>query len=164
MTNAPPLIPGNWHLASDSDCRNYPSRPWPAVGVVVWKGDQLLVVKRGKPPGAGCWGLVGGALELGETHFAAATREALEETGIAIKPFAIITAIDGITRDAKDEVEFHYSIVEVNADWVSGDMVAASDALEAHWMTMAQLRALNVWSEMRRVVELAWQQKLALAK
>ncbi|NDE90392.1 MAG: NUDIX domain-containing protein [Alphaproteobacteria bacterium] len=135
--------------------REYPSHPLPAIGVVVWCGDETLIIRRGKPPGMGQWGLIGGAQETGETFFECAIREALEEACIVIEPFNIITAIDGITRDADGKVQYHYSIVEVNARWVSGDAQPASDITQTRWVTLPELRTLNVWSEMLRVVELA---------
>lgn len=142
-----------------SSDRSYPAHPFSAVGVVVWRDEQTLIIRRGKPPGQGQWGLIGGAQEVGETFFECAVREAREEAGIEIKPLDIITAIDGITRDGDQNVQYHYSIVEVNADWVSGDAVAASDITDVRWVTLPELRALNVWSEMLRVVELACKQR-----
>lgn len=139
--------------------RQYPAHPLPAIGVVIWKGDETLVIRRGQPPGQGRWGLVGGVLEVGETHFEAAIREAREETGLVIQPFGIITAIDGITHDAQGRVQYHYSIVEVNARWTGGEPCAQSDILEARWMRLPDIRALGVWSEMMRVLELAEKDK-----
>ncbi|HVY13536.1 MAG TPA: NUDIX hydrolase [Alphaproteobacteria bacterium] len=138
-----------------NDPRRYPSRPFAAVGVVVWKGDQLLIVKRAKPPREGQWSLIGGALELGETHFECAAREAKEEAGIIIQPFGIITAIDSLVRDAQGKAEYHYSIVEVNARWLSGEPVAGDGVSEARWISLAELEKLDVWSEMKRVAKLA---------
>lgn len=142
-----------------SDMREYPARPWPAIGVVVWRGEELLIIRRGKPPGQGQWGIIGGAQEVGETFFECARREAFEEAGIIIEPFEIITAIDGITRDATGKVQYHYSIVEVNARWISGEARPASDITGVKWVTLPQLRAMNVWSEMLRVTELAYKQR-----
>lgn len=139
--------------------REYPNHPFPAVGVVVWRGEETLIIRRGKPPGLGQWGLIGGAQEVGETFFECAIREAREEAGIEISPFNIITAIDGITRDDQQKVQYHYSIVEVNVHWVSGEAVADSDVTDVRWVTLPELRELNVWSEMLRVVELAYAQK-----
>jgi 8-oxo-dGTP diphosphatase len=138
-----------------SEERRYPARPWPAIGVIVWRGDETLIIRRGKPPGEGQWGLIGGVMETGETYFEAAMREAREEAGITIEPFGIVTAIDGITKDAGQKIEFHYSIVEVNARHRGGAAVAQSDAKAVRWVTMAELERLDVWSEMLRVVKLA---------
>ena len=30
--------------------RSYPDRPFVGVGVVVYKGDEVLLIQRGKPP------------------------------------------------------------------------------------------------------------------
>ena len=138
-----------------SDNRRYPSRPFAAVGVVVWKDDKILLIKRAKPPRAGQWGLIGGGLELGETHFECAAREALEETGVTIEPFGIITAINSISRDAEGKPEFHYSIIEVNARWVGGEAQALDSVEEVRWASVAEIAALPVWQEMKRVTALA---------
>jgi hypothetical protein len=63
-----------------------------------------------------------------------------------------------ITRDVQGKVQYHYSIVEVNAHWRSGDAQPASDVTEARWVTLPELRSMNVWSEMLRVVELGYAQ------
>lgn len=138
-----------------TESRQYPSRPFAAIGVVVWKDDKALIIKRAKPPRAGQWGLIGGAVELGETHFEAAIRETLEETGVVIAPFAVITAIDSISKDASGKPEFHYSIIEVNARWVSGEAKALDSVEEVRWATVAEIEALPVWQEMKRVAGLA---------
>lgn len=156
------MADSTWHDVCVT--REYPTHPWPAIGVVIWKGDETLVIRRGKPPGQGQWSLVGGAQEAGETFFEAAIRETLEETGMHIEPFAIVTAIDGITKDATGRVQYHYSIVEVNARWISGEPDAQDDILDARWMTLEHIRTLSVWSEMMRVLELAMQQKKAFEK
>ena len=45
--------------------REYPDRPFVGIGIVVIKGDQVLLCQRGKPPNLGSWTLPGGAQELG---------------------------------------------------------------------------------------------------
>ena len=47
--------------------REYPSRPFVGIGIVVIKGGQVLLCRRGKPPTIGSWTLPGGAQDLGET-------------------------------------------------------------------------------------------------
>ncbi len=61
--------------------REYPEKPMVGVGVVVWRGAQFLLIRRGKPPRAGLWSLPGGLQELGETVRETAAREIREETG-----------------------------------------------------------------------------------
>lgn len=135
--------------------RRYPARPWVAVGVVVCHADAVLLVQRGRPPRCGAWGLPGGALHLGETIFAAAIREVWEETGLKIAPRAIITAVDSITRDTTQQIEYHYSIIEVAATLAatsSTTPVAADDARAARWVPLAQVADWLAWDETQRVI------------
>ncbi len=55
----------------------FPKRPVPAVGAVVFREGEVLLVKRGSEPNKGRWSLPGGVLEVGETVEAAAVRETL---------------------------------------------------------------------------------------
>jgi ADP-ribose pyrophosphatase YjhB (NUDIX family) len=55
--------------------REYPEAPRIGIGIVLLRGDEVLLVKRAKPPGAGQWSLPGGTQELGETAEACARRE-----------------------------------------------------------------------------------------
>ena len=69
-------------MSEEADSRRNPERPVVGVGVVVWRGDEFLLVRRGKEPNKGQWSIPGGAQHLGETVFAAGEREVREETGI----------------------------------------------------------------------------------
>ncbi|WP_158045142.1 NUDIX hydrolase [Skermanella pratensis] len=135
--------------------REYPDRPWVGVGVVVWQGDRVLLIRRGRAPRLGQWGLPGGAQSVGETLFEAAAREVLEETGLVVDPQAVVTALDSISRDCEGEVQFHYTLVEVLAECAEGDPVAADDAMDARWVTPEQVPDLVEWGETTRVIELS---------
>jgi 8-oxo-dGTP diphosphatase len=139
--------------------REYPERPWIGVGVVVWQGDRVLLVRRGRPPRQGQWGLPGGTQEVGETVFEAAAREVREETGLEVRPVAIITTVDSITRDADGAVQYHYTLVEVAADCAAGDPVAADDAADARWATLEEAEGLVEWDETRRILGLSAAQR-----
>src|ERR1700759_1718242 len=64
--------------------------PKVAVGVAVFRDDQLLLVRRTMEPGRGQWALPGGFLALGEDPRAAAAREAAEEAGVEVTVGAVI--------------------------------------------------------------------------
>ena len=64
--------------------RHYPDQPLVGVGAVVFKGDEVLLVRRGQEPALGSWSLPGGLVELGETLAAAIQRELAEETGLTV--------------------------------------------------------------------------------
>ena len=138
---------------------HYPKQPFVGIGVIVWRGDKVLLVQRKNPPAQGQWGLPGGKQQLGETIFEAARREVREEAGIEIEPISVITALDGISRDQAGRVEFHYTIVEVAAEWISGEAVANDDAVDAQWATLEEVGTLCAWKEVARVVRLSWLQR-----
>ncbi|HYC02814.1 MAG TPA: NUDIX hydrolase [Azospirillaceae bacterium] len=133
----------------------YPDHPRVGVGVIVRRGDAVLLVRRGKPPGLGEWSLPGGSQELGETLFETAAREALEETGVTVRPVSVLTGVDNIERDADGRVRFHYTIIDVLADWVSGEPVPGDDATAARWAAPEEWRALVTWPPLLEVLEMA---------
>ena len=140
--------------------REYPDRPWVGVGVVVWRGDKVLLVRRGKPPRAGQWGLPGGAQDVGETLFEAAAREVIEETGLRVRPYAIITAVDAVNRDEDGRVRFHYTLVEVAAEYAGDEEpVAGDDADAAQWTALSEIERLVEWGETLRVIRLSAEQR-----
>lgn len=135
----------------DSD-RLYPHRPIVGIGVVVFRGDEVLLIKRGKPPVSDRWSIPGGAQEIGETVREAALREVAEETGIEIEIVGLIDVVDGITRDAEGRAKYHYTLVDFAALWVSGEARAASDAAAARWVHRDAVAGLALWDETRRIV------------
>lgn len=132
------------------------THPRVGVGCLVWKDGQVLLIRRGKPPGYGEWSLPGGSQELGETLFAAAEREVREETGIVARARSILTAVDNIVRDADGTLRFHYTIVDVTADWLSGEPVPGDDALDARWAGLAECEALVAWEPLKQVLRAAF--------
>lgn len=122
-----------------TDSREYPPRPIAAVGAIVRKGDAVLLIRRGKPPRSGEWSIPGGAVELGETWREATAREVREECGIEIAVSDHAQVIDIIQRDEVGRVRYHYAIVDFAATYVSGELNAASDITEAHWVAPLDL-------------------------
>lgn len=109
-----------------------------SVAVVQHKG-QALLVKRKNNPNAGLWGFPGGHLELGETGLECAARELLEETGVTAKPLKYLTNIDLIQRNDDGSIAFHYLLAVVHCQYLKGEPVAADDALDAAWFSIAQI-------------------------
>lgn len=128
------------------------THPRVGVGCLVWKDGQVLLIRRGKPPGNGEWSLPGGSQELGETLFAAAEREVIEETGVTAQARSVLTAVDNIVHDADGRLAFHYTIVDVEADWIAGEPVPGDDALDARWADLAACEALVAWEPLRAVL------------
>jgi len=127
-------------------------RPRVAVGSVVLRGDEVLLVKRGRAPSLGLWAVPGGSVNLGESLEHAAEREVREETGVETRARKVVHAFDVIERDADGKLLHHYVIVDVLADWVAGEPRAADDAADARWCRIADLETLPISTETLRLV------------
>ncbi|HEM45908.1 MAG TPA: NUDIX hydrolase, partial [Alphaproteobacteria bacterium] len=55
-----------------------------ATGIIEDEAGRILLVERNREPQAGMWALPGGFVERDESPVEAATRELLEETGLAV--------------------------------------------------------------------------------
>lgn len=130
----------------------YPEAPRLAVGACVFKDGRVLLVRRANPPSSGRWAIPGGAVELGESLREAARREIREETGIEIAPGEPVFTFEAIERDASGRVRFHYVIVDLAADYLSGTPRAGGDALEARWVAPQELTHLEVSAATRRLL------------
>jgi 8-oxo-dGTP diphosphatase len=127
--------------------------PVPAVGVVCIRGDEVLLIRRGKPPREGEWSLPGGRIEPGERAVDAALRELSEETGIDADIIGLIDVVDGLFPEAG----LHYVLIDYAAIWRSGEPVAGDDAAEARFVPVAEIDALIDWSETRRIIREAFE-------
>lgn len=125
--------------------------PVPAVGVVCLKGDQVLLIRRGKPPRMGEWSLPGGRIEPGERAVDAALRELREETGVDAHILGLIDVIDGIFPEAGR----HYVLIDYAAEWRGGEVVAGDDAVDAAFLSADAAMAVVAWDETRRVIRQA---------
>jgi 8-oxo-dGTP diphosphatase len=127
--------------------------PVVAVGAVVWRGpEQLLLVRRGQAPRLGEWSIPGGRVELGENLREALAREVAEETGLTISIEGLIDVVDFMERNASGGVTAHYVLIDYSARWVSGDASPASDVAECEWFTPDEALARVSWEETRRII------------
>ncbi len=96
------------------------------VDVVISSGEGIVLIRRAGDPFEGRWALPGGFVEVGETVEAAATREAAEETGLAVE----LARLVGVYSDPERDPRGHNVSVAFLARVVGGDLVAATDAAE----------------------------------
>mgnify|MGYP001286975228 FL=1 len=135
--------------------REYPERPLIGVGVVVLGAENVLMVQRSKPPRLGGWSLPGGAQKLGETVFETAIREVREETSIDVEIVGLIDVVDSIHRDKVGAVQYHYTLVDVLARSIGGELAAGDDAFDAEWIATHDISGMELWSETKRIIQLA---------
>jgi ADP-ribose pyrophosphatase YjhB (NUDIX family) len=135
--------------------REYPDRPWIGIGVIVFRGEEVLLVQRGKPPRIGSWSLPGGAQHIGEGAQDAARRELMEETGVEVGPLLLADVIDSVTRDETGRVRFHYTIVDYCARWTGGEARPGDDVQAVAWAGPAELARYALTREAQAVIALA---------
>ena len=135
--------------------REYPERPVVGVGAVVWRGDRVLLIRRGRPPRLGQWSLPGGAQQLGETLVEAISREVLEETGLVLQSVRFLTTIDLIERSEDGRIRYHYTLVDYVAEAPDGAARAGDDAAAVAWFRLDELSELGLWSETVRIIHWA---------
>jgi ADP-ribose pyrophosphatase YjhB (NUDIX family) len=132
--------------------RQYPDRPWIGIGCLAFRGEDVLLVRRGRPPLMGEWSVPGGAQHLGETAEEAARRELREETGVEVGSLSLAVAVDIIQRDESGAIRFHYTILDFAGRWRSGEPVAGDDVTEARFFAPGELPSLNLWDEALRAI------------
>jgi 8-oxo-dGTP diphosphatase len=133
--------------------REYPEFPRVGVGAIVIKDGKVLLVRRAAEPNKDLWAIPGGMLELGETLQEGAEREIFEETNIRIKAGKPIFTFDLLERDPEGRVHFHFLIVDMEAEYLAGEIKAASDALDVRWVTSEECRILSVSGNTVRMLE-----------
>jgi len=131
----------------------FPQRPVPAVGALVFRDGAVLLVKRGAEPNRDRWSLPGGALETGETVEAAVVREIREETGVDVRPLRVLDVRDFIER--KDSrVRWHYVLIDVLCEYVRGDPFPATDAENARLIPLRELGEYDVVPTALEVIQM----------
>ena len=133
--------------------KKYPVNPVVAVGAVVFKDQNVLLIKRSQEPAKGQWSIPGGKVKIGETLQEAAEREILEETGIVIKANEPVHSFDIIEKDLDSRVCFHYVIIDFLANYVSGEPVPGDDAISARWVGFQEIEKYHVNRTSRELIE-----------
>jgi 8-oxo-dGTP diphosphatase len=127
------------------------------VDTVLLYEDQVLAIRRARPPFAGQWALPGGKLEPGEQTLHAAARELEEETGVAVSTgeLRLLGVYDQPGRDPRGPTV----TVTYGADLhFQPSASAGSDAAVATWIPIHSDFRQNWAFDHARMIADAWAQ------
>lgn len=107
------------------------------VGGIALDGESILLIRRGRPPGAGLWSIPGGRVEPGETLAEAVVREIREETGLEGVCDQMVGWVERI------DTTHHYVILDFMVNVLyPDDPVAGDDASDAAWFPLSEVAEL----------------------
>lgn len=90
-----------------------PPTPEVAVGAVIRRGDEILLIRRARGAAVGKWAIPGGRVEFGEGLKEAVAREVCEETGLDVTVGRFLGWAERIGDDAGP---YHYVILDFAAE------------------------------------------------
>ena len=139
-----------------TDTRRYPPRPILGVGALIFDGNRILLVERGREPLKGSWSLPGGVVEVGERLDHAIRREVLEETGLVIETERIFEIFERIIRDDAGRPEYHYVLIDYLCRGTGGTLAPGDDVSAARWIPQDELDRYRLTEGTRDVIDRAF--------
>jgi ADP-ribose pyrophosphatase YjhB (NUDIX family) len=124
----------------------------PFAGVLVFRGGEVLLIKRGVPPSVGNWSLPAGFLEEDEPPKEAAVRELEEETGLEADP-EVLELFETVLLQHPDETYVLGIIYFTGFDEMEGELSPGSDAQEAEFMEIDDIESRDFSLESERYLE-----------
>ena len=112
--------------------------PQIAVGAIVVRDEELLMVRRANDPGAGLWSVPGGRVEKSEYLTDALRREILEETGLEIEVAELAGLFEVVGED-------HFVVLDYLATVSGSDPTPRpmGDADDARWVPLDEIKDLD---------------------
>lgn len=122
--------------------RLYPSRPFLAASVAVFRDGRVLVASRPQAPLAALYSLPGGLVEPGESAAQAALRELREEVAVEAELVGFLRPVEIIDRDADGRVRHHFVVLAHVARWISGEGTVGLEAGDVRWIDEDEVAGL----------------------
>jgi ADP-ribose pyrophosphatase YjhB (NUDIX family) len=144
--------------------RRYPERPFAGVGAIIFRGTEVLLVKRGSPPALGKWSIPGGLVELGESLETSVRREVMEEVGLEVRVIDLVAALDRVILDRNGRIEYHYILLDFLCEVVGGDLNAGTDADECRFVPTKDLSRYDMTRGTEEVIHRAFERALNLGE
>lgn len=118
------------------DCGQWP-QPSLAVDAVTIRGDEVLLIRRGREPWKGMLAFPGGFVDKGEDPQHAVLRELEEECGIEGKIIRLLCVRGSPDRDPRGHVVSIAYVVSADGEPVAGD-----DAASAAWHKISEVKEM----------------------
>ncbi|MBQ1304849.1 MAG: NUDIX hydrolase [Erysipelotrichales bacterium] len=122
-------------LTEEEYLRGYNSDKFPkpslTADIVIFRGEEVLLIRRGGHPYLGCWATPGGFAEKNEELINTARRELEEETGLKMKDLTLVGVYSKPGRDPRGWTVSAAYMADVTGRDVRP--VAADDAEKVGW-------------------------------
>ena len=123
-------------MAACDECGQW-AQPSLAVDAVAIRGDEVLLIRRGKEPWKGMLAFPGGFVDKGEDPEVAVIRELKEECGIDGKILHLLCVKGDPNRDPRGHVISIAYVVSADGEPTAGD-----DAASAEWYPISQIEEM----------------------
>jgi len=121
--------------------------PTPAVAVLLFRDNNILLVKRKCEPKKGDWTLPAGYMEYNETAEETAIRETKEETNLTIEVKNLFAVLPGF-----DDSRTHVILIIYSGEIKSGELKPGDDASEVRFFSLNNLPDNIAFSAHREVL------------
>ena len=142
--------------AAAADDRLYPSRPFLAASLAVFRDGRVLLAQRAAAPFAGRYTLPGGLVEPGESLAEAALREMWEEVGVTARIVGFNSHVEVIDRDDAGGVRHHYVIASFVGAWLAGAGTPGPEAAAIVWADRDEAARLPTTEHLPALLASAW--------
>ncbi len=130
-----------------------PLHPQLAVSAAIFRGQDVLLVRRARSPAKGFYSLPGGRVEFGESLHVALHREVDEETGLKIE-IAGLAGWREVLPGAGGGG--HYLIMSFAARWTGGEPVLNEELDDFKWLAPDRISGLKLTGGLEDVIQTAW--------
>lgn len=125
--------------------------PKPAVSIIIYKENKVLMLQRARDPFKNYWVLPGGYVKSEETSKEAIVREAKEETGLEIKSLEILGDYGGYY----DPRGFHLDIIYTSRS--QGEVQISSEDKKWAYFALGELPQNIAYNHRRAILD--WAEK-----
>jgi 8-oxo-dGTP diphosphatase len=138
-----------------SEDRTYPTRPFVAASIAVFRDGRVLVASRTRAPAPELFSLPGGLVEVGETLQEAALRELMEEVGVSARIVGFAGHVEVIERDGEGRVARHFIVNAFAGLWTGGEPQTGPEAGAVAFVPPGDLGALRTTPGLAGIIERA---------